>query len=57
MAYGALGDAYGELNKNDDAVASYKKLPPHLKMMKPVLRNFVPCRVEIRDHGQNQRSC
>ncbi|HNP21975.1 MAG TPA: tetratricopeptide repeat protein [Panacibacter sp.] len=25
MAYGALGDAYGELNKNDDAVASYKK--------------------------------
>jgi tetratricopeptide (TPR) repeat protein len=25
MAYGALGDAYSELNKNDDAVASYKK--------------------------------
>ena len=25
MAYGALGDAYGELGKNDDAVASYKK--------------------------------
>lgn len=25
MAYGALGDAYGELNKNDEAVASYKK--------------------------------
>ncbi|WP_153800258.1 tetratricopeptide repeat protein [Foetidibacter luteolus] len=25
MAYGALGDAYSELKKNDDAVASYKK--------------------------------
>ncbi len=25
MAYGALGDAYSELNKNDDAVAYYKK--------------------------------
>jgi tetratricopeptide (TPR) repeat protein len=25
MAYGALGDAYSELNKNDDAVNSYKK--------------------------------
>lgn len=25
MAYGALGDAYGELNKNDEAVTSYKK--------------------------------
>lgn len=25
MAYGALGDAYGELNKNEEAVASYKK--------------------------------
>jgi tetratricopeptide (TPR) repeat protein len=25
MAYGALGDAYSELNKKDDAVASYKK--------------------------------
>lgn len=25
MAYGALGDAYGELNKNDDAVTNYKK--------------------------------
>ncbi|MFT4155586.1 tetratricopeptide repeat protein [Parafilimonas sp.] len=25
MAYGALGDAYSELNKNDDAVAAYKK--------------------------------
>ena len=25
MAYGALGDAYGELNKNDEAVDSYKK--------------------------------
>ncbi|MGN6214124.1 tetratricopeptide repeat protein [Parafilimonas sp.] len=25
MAYGALGDAYSELNKNDEAVASYKK--------------------------------
>jgi TolA-binding protein len=25
MAYGALGDAYSELNKNDDAVNYYKK--------------------------------
>ncbi len=25
MAYGALGDAYSELNKKDDAVTSYKK--------------------------------
>jgi tetratricopeptide (TPR) repeat protein len=25
MAYGALGDAYGELNKNDEAVSNYKK--------------------------------
>ena len=25
MAYGALGDAYSELNKNDDAVTYYKK--------------------------------
>ncbi len=25
MAYGALGDAYSELGKNDDAVSSYKK--------------------------------
>jgi tetratricopeptide (TPR) repeat protein len=25
MAYGCLGDAYSELNKKDDAVASYKK--------------------------------
>ena len=25
MAYGALADAYGELNKNDDAVTFYKK--------------------------------
>ena len=25
MAYGALGDAYSELNKNDDAVSYYKK--------------------------------
>ncbi|HVX49090.1 MAG TPA: tetratricopeptide repeat protein [Chitinophagaceae bacterium] len=25
MAYGALGDAYSELGRNDDAVASYKK--------------------------------
>lgn len=25
MAYGCLGDAYGELGKNDDAIASYKK--------------------------------
>jgi len=25
MAYGCLGDAYGELNKNDDAVTYYKK--------------------------------
>jgi tetratricopeptide (TPR) repeat protein len=25
MAYGALGDAYSELGKNDDAVANYKK--------------------------------
>jgi tetratricopeptide (TPR) repeat protein len=25
MAYGALGDAYSELNKNDDAINSYKK--------------------------------
>lgn len=25
MAYGCLGDAYGELNKNDDAVNYYKK--------------------------------
>ncbi|NNV57765.1 tetratricopeptide repeat protein [Limnovirga soli] len=25
MAYGCLGDAYAELNKNDDAVANYKK--------------------------------
>jgi tetratricopeptide (TPR) repeat protein len=25
MAYGALGDAFSELNKNDDAVAYYKK--------------------------------
>lgn len=25
MAYGALGDAYSELNKNDEAVSNYKK--------------------------------
>ncbi len=25
MDYGALGDAYSELNKNDDAVNYYKK--------------------------------
>lgn len=25
MAYGALGDAYGELGKNDEAVSNYKK--------------------------------
>lgn len=25
MAYGCLGDAYGELGKNDDAVSNYKK--------------------------------
>jgi tetratricopeptide (TPR) repeat protein len=25
MAYGALGDAYSELNKKDEAIASYKK--------------------------------
>lgn len=25
MAYGALGDAYSELNKNDEAIANYKK--------------------------------
>lgn len=25
MAYGALGDAYSELNKNEDAINSYKK--------------------------------
>ncbi len=25
MAYGALGDAYSELNKKEDAIASYKK--------------------------------
>jgi TolA-binding protein len=25
MAYGVLGDAYSELNKKEDAIASYKK--------------------------------
>ena len=35
MAYGALGDAYGELNKNDDAVKYYKKAAETFKEDEP----------------------
>ena len=38
----ALGDAYGELNKMMMLLPRIKSCR-HLKMMKPVLRNFVPC--------------
>jgi hypothetical protein len=35
MAYGALGDAYSELNKNDEAVNYYKKAAMNLPTMPP----------------------